>query len=115
MRLEVRLELESPLSILRQRGMGNQLGSLRFVPGRAWRGALAAEVMRERNLDAMSAHGDGVFKGLFLDRKVRFGDLRPEGAFPWPLSARECSLDPARRGHTRDRAQPVFPWIGGQS
>lgn len=91
MKLEATLWLESPLSILRQRGTGNQLETLRHVPGRVWRGAVASEIMRERKLTTETAHRDAVFQELFLAGKVQFGDLRPEGGAPWPLSARECA------------------------
>ena len=90
MKLEVSLITEAPLAISRWRATGNELETLRHIPGTAWRGALAADIVRERKLED-HAHCDSRFHALFLEGKVRFGDLRPEGAAPWPLSARECS------------------------
>jgi hypothetical protein len=51
-------------------------------------------MVRERKLKD-EAHLDSRFHALFLEGRVRFGDLRPEGAAPWPLSARECSRNSA--------------------
>jgi CRISPR-associated protein Csx10 len=98
MKLEVTLTTDAPLAISRWRATGNELETLRHVPGTAWRGALAAEIVRERKLKE-HAHCDSHFHALFLEGKVRFGDLRPDGAAPWPLSARECSRNSAHGVH----------------
>jgi|HubBroStandDraft_1064217.scaffolds.fasta_scaffold08776_2 CRISPR-associated protein Csx10 len=98
MKLEVSLTTEAPLAISRWRATGNELETLRHVPGTAWRGALAADIVRERKLKE-HAHCDSRFHALFLEGKVRFGDLRPNGAAPWPLSARECSRNQAHGVH----------------
>ena len=98
MKLEVSLTTEAPLTISRWRATGNELETLRHVPGTAWRGALAADMVRERKLKD-KAHLDSRFHALFLESKVQFGDLRPGGAAPWPLSARECSRNRAHGIH----------------
>ena len=98
MRLRVSLTTEAPLAISRWRATGNELETLRHVPGTAWRGALAADIVRQRKLKD-AAHLDDRFLALFLTGKARFGDLRPDGATPWPLSARECSRNRAHGVH----------------
>jgi CRISPR-associated protein Csx10 len=60
----------------RKRGAGNTVESLDFIPGTAFRGALAA----------LNRSGDWE---LFLEG-VSFPDLTAGGSVPIPLSAREC-------------------------
>jgi len=100
MKLEVSLTTEAPLAISRWRATGNELETLRHVPGTAWRGALAADMVRKLKPELKdNAHLDSRFHELFLEGKARFGDLRPEGAALWPLSARECSRNCAHGYH----------------
>jgi CRISPR-associated protein Csx10 len=88
-RFTVSLQTRSPLAISLSRATGNQLRTARHVPGAVWRGAVAAAMVRDRRLGDR-AHEDQEFALLFLQQKVRFGDLRPSAAKPWPLSARWC-------------------------
>lgn len=88
MRYRVHAEAETPLAISVRRAAGNDLNTLTYLPGTVVRGALAAAYLTEN--DANSAG----FRDLFLDRKVRYGDLRAGDARPWPLSVRQCSGSP---------------------
>jgi CRISPR-associated protein Csx10 len=83
--LRTRLRLDWPLCISIRRAVGNELSSLQYVPGTALRGALAEEY-----LAANERRADAGFETLFLNGRIRFGDLRIDGADPWPLSARVC-------------------------
>lgn len=93
MRFTVRLETEAPLAISQGRATGNELTTLKHIPGTVWRGALAAAVMRANNLKPEDAHQDNEFKTLFLSGQSRFGDLRVQGDHVYPLSARICKQD----------------------
>jgi CRISPR-associated protein Csx10 len=92
MRYAIRLETKSPLAISTGRATGNQVQSLAHIPGTVWRGAAAAAYIRQHALNG-DAHRNEGFTTLFLKGLVRFGDLRIEGAQPWPLSARICKLN----------------------
>jgi len=84
-KLRVRALLETPAAISLRRATGNELDTNRYIPGSVFRGALAAAFLRGGGTaDAAE------FKKVFLDKPVRFGDLRIGGASPWPLSARAC-------------------------
>lgn len=89
MRFAVQLQMRSPLAISLGRATGNQLQTARHIPGSVWRGAVAAAFIREHDLGE-NAHKDPDFSLLFLQQKVRFGDLLPSASRPWPLSARWC-------------------------
>jgi CRISPR-associated protein Csx10 len=81
-------EAETPAAISVRRATGNDLDTQHFIPGTVIRGALAAAYLEE------SGGPDAGFAALFLNRLVRYGDLRIGDARPWPLSARQCSLHP---------------------
>jgi hypothetical protein len=81
MKFRVSLKTESVLSISKSRATGNDLETLRHIPGGVWRGAVAAALIREKRLGGQ-AHEDADFRALFLDKSVRFGDLRIEGDSP---------------------------------
>jgi CRISPR-associated protein Csx10 len=86
-----RIEVESPLAISVGHATGNDLDTRLMIPGTTLRGALAGAYL-ERN----GRKVDDGFKDLFLRKMVRFGDARVNQADPWPLSARECKLEPDR-------------------
>ena len=88
MRYRVYAEAETPAAISVRRATGNDLDTQRFIPGTVIRGALAAAYLEE------SGGPDAGFAALFLNRLVRYGDLRIGDARPWPLSTRQCSLHP---------------------
>jgi hypothetical protein len=89
MRFAVQLQTRSPLAISLGRATGNQLQTARHIPGSVWRGAVAAAFIRDHDLGEQ-AHQNSDFSLLFLQQKVRFGDLLPSLSRPWPLSARWC-------------------------
>lgn len=97
MRYRVELRAASALAISQSRATGNAIRTLEYVPGASLRGAVAAHIMREERLDESNAHLNREFQALFLSGEARFGDLRPAGAVPWPLSARTCAAYP--EGH----------------
>jgi hypothetical protein len=84
---EVSAQVESPLAISTRRATGFDIETLVHIPAVAFRGALAATYLHEHGSEP-----DQGFHTLFLAGKVRYGDLRPEGALHWPLSSRECTV-----------------------
>lgn len=77
--------LETPLALSVRRATGNDLDTLRHIPGTVLRGALAqAWCESGRNVD-------GAFQELFVSGKVRYGDLRINGSRTASLSARICT------------------------
>lgn len=87
--LPVSASIKSPLAISLRRATGFSLDSLHRIPGTVWRGAAAQHFL------ASGGKADSEdFKTLFLSGDVRFCDLRIDGAAPWPLSVRTCSLNP---------------------
>src|ERR1017187_8335351 len=89
-RYRVWLKAEAPLVITVNRAAGNQLETLRWIPGTTWRGALAQSVIAGLKPDA-ETHRDADFRTLFLEGRVRFGCLTANGEGPFPLSARICA------------------------
>jgi len=85
--LRLTVRLETPVAVSRRRATGNDLETLDFIPGTSVRGAMAGAYLSQGSPD------DPAFTTLFLDNKVRFGDLRPGGYSRWPLSARWCRKD----------------------
>jgi hypothetical protein len=53
--------------------------------------------MRALKLTKETAQDADEFRALFLEGQVRFGDLRAGRYIPWPLSARLCAAQGARR------------------
>jgi CRISPR-associated protein Csx10 len=85
MKLWTTAYLETPLALSVRRATGNDLDTLRYIPGTVLRGALA---------HAWCELGRGVddaFRELFVSGKVRYGDLRIDGCRAAPLSARVCT------------------------
>jgi hypothetical protein len=90
-RFRVKLICLSELAISLSRAVANEAEALKFIPGAVWRGALAAQLIEEGELSEPET--DETFHLLFLSGLVRFGDLRPPEARPWPLSARCCKMN----------------------
>src|ERR1035441_1394140 len=89
-RYRIWLKAGSPLVITRNRATGNQLETLRSIPGTTWRGALAQSVIA-RLPAGTEPHNSANFRTLFLEDRVRFGDLTANGERLFPLSARICA------------------------
>jgi hypothetical protein len=104
MRFAVRLQTRSPLAISLGRATGNQLQTARHIPGSVWRGAVAAAFIREHGL-AERAHENQDFSLLFLQQKVRFGDLLPSSSRPLavvrPLVQATAGESPDHRSSAR--------------
>src|SRR5258708_22250688 len=98
MKFYVTLESDSPVAISKSRATGNQLQTIRHIPGTVWRGAVASDLIREKGLGD-AAHCDREFSEIFLNQQVRFGDLRVEGDRPWPMSTRVCKLSESHSIH----------------
>jgi CRISPR-associated protein Csx10 len=69
---------------------GFESESLPYVPGSAWRGAAAGAYLTAPGAKA----SDERFRRLFLEDRVHYGDLRPQGLDVWPLSVRRCKDRP---------------------
>ena len=90
MRFRVWVKAESPLVITANRATGNEMETLRWIPGTTWRGALAGSLVA-RLPTGVRAHESGTFRTLFLEDRVRFGALTADGERMFPLSARVCA------------------------
>jgi len=90
MKYHIWLDTRAPLLIAQTHSVGNQLESLGHIPGPTWRGALAAAIIRQHYFGPDSANHPS-FRTLFLEDRVRFGDLYPLSLPPLPASARVCS------------------------
>jgi len=91
-RFHVFATVGTPLAISVSKAAGNDLETAHAIPGAAVRGALAHHFLGG---DATRANLPA-FKGVFLNRAVRFGDLRLGGHPVWPFSARSCKKEPER-------------------
>jgi len=80
---------EGPLSLPAGRQTGFSVDTLFHIPGTVLRGALA-----QAYLEAGGDTNDATFEACFGSAGIRFTDLRPAGAFPWPMSLRECAEYP---------------------
>ena len=85
----VTLETEGPMSLTFGRSAGFETETLHFIPGTTFRGAVANAYLENGGLVS-----DAAFVRCFIDEKVRFTDLRPVNAFPWPNSVVQCAEHP---------------------
>ncbi len=85
------IQVDSPLALTVRRATGNDIDTLRYIPGGTIRGALAMSFLEGPGHKAEDPCFQAVFNG---PNAVRFGDLRVSHAQPWPLSARICARFP---------------------
>jgi len=95
----VTVRTRSPVTVATgHRVVGGPLETLPYLPGTAFRGALAGRMLRRG-----VSPDDPLFRGLFTLPEVRYGPLYPilgEGAMrslPLPATARSCKLAPGFR------------------
>ncbi|QQS46595.1 MAG: hypothetical protein IPM66_22295 [Acidobacteriota bacterium] len=86
---KVKAELLTPCCISEQPAMGNEVGTLDYIPGSALRGMLADLYLRNGN-DAK----DPMFRHLFCSDSVSFPNLYSENCHPLPFSAHTCKHYP---------------------
>jgi CRISPR-associated protein Csx10 len=91
----IELGLVSPVCITKHRGVDNVIRTQDYIPGSVFRGALAAEYIRNGLQDTDE------FKNLFIDKKACFGDLRKAGSKNVPLSALTCKYYPGWKSENR--------------
>jgi CRISPR-associated protein Csx10 len=82
--------VQSPALVAQTSHSGFESESLPYVPGSAWRGAAAGAYLAAPGAEA----SDERFRRLFLEDRVHYGDLRPQGLDVWPLSVRRCRNRP---------------------
>jgi hypothetical protein len=76
-----------PLALSSRHFVSNEIDTLDYIPGSAFRGAIADKLGKELGYD------DTKFKGIFLDGKIRFGNLyllKDGKGFSIPKSAKTC-------------------------
>ena len=83
---QVTIQTEGPMSLTSGRSAGFETETLIHVPGSTFRGAVA-----NAYLENGGSATDPAFVTCFVDEKVRFTDLRPTHAFPWPVSVLQCA------------------------
>ena len=83
----VEIKANSPLALPSRHFVSNEIDTLDYIPGSAFRGAIADKLSKEWGYD------DTKFKGIFLDGKIKFGNLyllKDGKGFPIPKSAKTC-------------------------
>ncbi|MDD3581424.1 MAG: hypothetical protein PHW74_10425 [Desulfobacca sp.] len=104
------ISLQAPVCLTQNRGVGNTLPTLDYIPGSTLRGLLA-----KMYLEQFDHKVDDQFQKLFLNEAVSYPNLYVKGAGVIPLSALTCkyhpgfSTDPKAHGAV-DR---VIPWLRG--
>ena len=103
----IRAELLSPVCLTENRGVGNVIPSLDYIPGTTLRGALAARWLK--------LHGyppNNKFRELFLSGQASFPNLYPQAARVIPRSALTCKYKPGFRGEQAHGVKDaVLPWL----
>ncbi len=82
-RYPITITLETPAAFSDAPAMGNETGTLEYIPGSALRGMLA-------NLYLAGKKEDAAFRRLFVEGGIQFGNLHPEQGRRLPLSAYSC-------------------------
>lgn len=85
MRKYLTVKLCSPISLNKDRATENTK-TLDYIPGTTIRGGIASGYLNS----LPGKKPDETFKEIFLDEKVRFGNLYPEGSSPIPKTAVSC-------------------------
>lgn len=87
-KLEIKLQLQAPLTVMARKANSAHASSLDFVPGTTWRGALA-----QAYLDRLGP-ADAQFQDWFTSGQLLFSDLLPgddQGpGYPIPMTAVSC-------------------------
>ncbi len=101
--LELTFTLETPTCLSSTPAQGNEVQTLRYIPGGVVRGMLANAYLRRKQ------KADGQFRDLFSESGLQFGNLLPLSAEVLPLSAYTCKRAP---GFTNERL-PDGTWAHG--
>ena len=83
----VELKANCPLALSSRHFVSNEIDTLDYIPGSTFRGAIANELSKEWGYD------DTKFKEIFVDGKIKFGNLyllKDGKGFPIPRSAKTC-------------------------
>jgi len=83
----IEMRADSPLALSSRYFVSNEVDTLDYIPGSAFRGAIAEKLGKELGYDAP------IFSEMFLNGRVKVGNLYPlkDGqGFPIPKSARTC-------------------------
>jgi CRISPR-associated Csx10 family RAMP protein len=85
--IEITFTLETPACLSSAPAQGNEVQTLRYIPGGVLRGMLAEAYLRKNGKKA-----DARFTNLFSETGLRFGNLMPLEGGSWvtPLSAYAC-------------------------
>jgi len=86
-RYPITITLETPAAFSDAPAMGNETGTLEYIPGSALRGMLA-------NLYLAGKKEDAAFRRLFVEECIQFSNLHPEQSWRLPLSAYSCKRQP---------------------
>ena len=82
----------SPLVISSRHFVSNENNTIDYIPGSALRGAIAEKLLMELGGDHPK------FKEIFVDGKIKFGNLYPGQGSPIPKSAKTCKYLQGFRG-----------------
>lgn len=92
----IEVRANSPLAFSSRHFVSNEIDTLDYIPGSAFRGAIADKLSRELGYDHLT------FKEIFIDRKVKLGNLyllKEKQGFPIPKSAKTCKYLKGFRSH----------------
>ncbi|MBT9174767.1 MAG: hypothetical protein DDT22_00428 [candidate division WS2 bacterium] len=94
--IHIAVKANSPLALPSYHFVSNEIETLDYIPGSAFRGAVAYKLGEELGYDSPK------FKEIFINGKVKFGNLyllREGQAYPIPKSAKSCKYKDGFRGH----------------
>lgn len=83
----IEIKANSPLALSSHHFVSNEIDTLDYIPGSTFRGAIADKLSKEGGYD------DTKFKDIFVDGKIKFGNLyllKDGQGFPIPRSAKTC-------------------------
>jgi CRISPR-associated protein Csx10 len=92
----VAITANSPLALSSRHFVSNEIDTLDYIPGSAFRGAIADKLGKEWG------YNDTKFRDIFVDGKIKFGNLYllKEGkGFPIPRSAKTCKYQKGFQPH----------------
>ncbi|AEB10604.1 RAMP superfamily CRISPR-associated protein [Desulfobacca acetoxidans] len=105
------VKLLSPVCLVQNRGVGNTLPTLDYIPGSTVRGLLAQLYLEQPGCSA-----DANFRDLFINEVVSYPNLYPEGAQVIPFSALTCKYHPGfgTMNDIHGAVDGVLPWLRHQ-
>lgn len=100
--------LLAPVCLVQNRGVGNTLPTLDYIPGTTVRGLLAPLY-----LEQPGGNADARFRDLFINDNVSFPNLHIEGAQVIPLSALSCKYHQGfgTQNDNHGAVDGVLPWL----